>query len=215
MAALSLGKKLPITTLDRGVCKLHSWFGFCEETSVSQLDSSLFVYTTTHRSLKAYCAIWVRRPNFRHQASARVTMREHPAAEGGSVGEKCPGILPKFRLPRYIQESFTCRKATTWDRWLYFPSEERRAEDFFALKIRRLRPDVNPRTWVPKASTLPLDHRSRSLQSAVLSVYWLRYLSSCIKITIYFTLTCPSYIRSQDEVSVPLLRHVTTSLLLF
>jgi hypothetical protein len=33
---------------------------------------------------------------------------------------------------------------------------------FFALKIRRLRPGVNPRTWVPKASTLPLDHRSRS-----------------------------------------------------
>ena len=33
---------------------------------------------------------------------------------------------------------------------------------FFALKIRRLRPRANPRTWVPKASTLPLDHRSRS-----------------------------------------------------
>ena len=32
---------------------------------------------------------------------------------------------------------------------------------FFALKIRRLRPGFNPRTWVPKASTLPLDHRSR------------------------------------------------------
>jgi len=33
---------------------------------------------------------------------------------------------------------------------------------FFALKIRRLRPGANPRTWVPKASMLPLDHRSRS-----------------------------------------------------
>jgi hypothetical protein len=27
------------------------------------------------------------------------------------------------------------------------------------LKIRRLRPGLNPRTWVLKASTLPLDHR--------------------------------------------------------
>ena len=37
----------------------------------------------------------------------------------------------------------------------------RRAEDFYLpLKIRRLRPGLNPRTWVPKASTLPLDHRS-------------------------------------------------------
>jgi hypothetical protein len=33
---------------------------------------------------------------------------------------------------------------------------------FFARKIWRLRPGLNPRTWVPKASTLPLDHRSRS-----------------------------------------------------
>ena len=41
---------------------------------------------------------------------------------------------------------------------LYLPSEGRRAEDFFALKIRRLRPGFNPRPWVPKASTLPLDH---------------------------------------------------------
>ena len=44
---------------------------------------------------------------------------------------------------------------------LYFPSEGRRAEDFFALKNPKLRPGLNPRTLVPKASTLPLDHRSR------------------------------------------------------
>ena len=64
-------------------------------------------------------------------------------------------ILPEnSRLPRNIQGSFTCRKSTTWDRRLYFPSDGRRAEDFFS-------PGLNPRTWVPKASTLPLDHRSR------------------------------------------------------
>ena len=66
------------------------------------------------------------------------------------------------RLPRNIQGSFTCRKSTTWDKRLYFPSEGSRAEDFFSpWKNRRLRPGLNPRTWVPKASTLPLDHRSR------------------------------------------------------
>ena len=31
----------------------------------------------------------------------------------------------------------------------------------FRLKIRRIRLGLNPRTWVLKASTLPLDHRSR------------------------------------------------------
>ena len=34
------------------------------------------VYTTTHCSLKAYCAILVRRSNFRHQASPRMSPRE-------------------------------------------------------------------------------------------------------------------------------------------
>ena len=33
---------------------------------------------------------------------------------------------------------------------------------FSPWKIRRLRSGLNPRSWVPKASTLPLDHRSRS-----------------------------------------------------
>jgi hypothetical protein len=51
----------------------------------------------------------------------------------------------------------------TWDRRLYFPSEGRHAEDFFARKIRRLQPGLNPRTWVPEASTLT----TRAL------IYWL------------------------------------------
>ena len=51
------------------------------------------------------------------------------------VGEKWPmNSAWNARLPRSIQKSFTCRKSTTWDRRLYFPSEGRRAEDFFALK---------------------------------------------------------------------------------
>ena len=32
---------------------------------------------------------------------------------------------------------------------------------FSPWKIQRLRPGLNPRTWVPKVSTLSLDHRSR------------------------------------------------------
>ena len=38
------------------------------------------------------------------------------------------------RLPSNIQGSFTCRKSTTWDKRLYFPSEGKRAEDCFVLK---------------------------------------------------------------------------------
>ena len=65
------------------------------------------------------------------------------------------------RLPHNVQGSFTCRKSTTWDRRLYFPPQEGVLRIFSSWKIQRLRSGLNLRTWVPEASTLPLDHRSR------------------------------------------------------
>ena len=81
---------------------------------------------------------WLERSNSRH--------RESPVS-------KTTQANPSSGRPR-ILGSFTCRKFTTWDRRFYFPSEGRRAEDFFARKIRRLRQGLNPRTRVSKASTL-------------------------------------------------------------
>jgi hypothetical protein len=50
----------------------------------------IIIFNVRTAAFKAYCAIWVRRSNFRHQASPRVSPRESiPAAEGGTVGEKC------------------------------------------------------------------------------------------------------------------------------
>jgi hypothetical protein len=67
------------------------------------------------------------------QLSPLVVSPEILVAKG--VGEKWPmNFAWNARLPRSIQGSFTCRKSTTWDRRLYFPSVGRRAEDFFALK---------------------------------------------------------------------------------
>jgi len=62
------------------------------------------------------------------------TTREILVAEGGTVGEKWPVILPEIATFMSIQGSFTCCKSVTWDPQLYFPSKGRRAEDFFALK---------------------------------------------------------------------------------
>jgi len=89
------------------------------------------------------------------QRPPRLKRRERtPAAEWGTMGEKFPRSLPKVATSTSLLGSFTCRKFTTWDRRLYFPSERRRAEDFFARKIRRLWPGLNPRTRVPEANTL-------------------------------------------------------------
>jgi len=50
------------------------------------------------------------------------------------VGENWPVILPEIATSTSIQGSFRCHKSATWDPQLYFPSEGRRAEDFFTLK---------------------------------------------------------------------------------
>jgi len=66
-----------------------------------------------------------------------------------------------------------------------FTSPPKESEDFFALKIGRLRPGANPQTWVPKASMLPLNHRSRLIhhvtkRKQVLLMLTLRRLMSYI-----------------------------------
>jgi len=78
-----------------------------------------------------------------------------PSSERWNCGrERCPVvILPKFRLPRIF-----------WD--LLHAVNLRHGTDGFTSPPKEvvqapLRPSLNPRTWVPKASTLPLDHRSR------------------------------------------------------
>jgi hypothetical protein len=71
------------------------------------------------------------------------------------MGEKWPVKFSQtIRLRRNFWGLLTCRKVATWDIRLYFPSEGRHAEDFFARQIRRLRPGLNPRTWVPEVSML-------------------------------------------------------------
>ena len=85
-------------------------------------------------------------------------------------------ILPEnARLPRNIQGSFTCHKIYDMGQTALLPFRRKACWGFFRPeKIRRLRPGLNPRTWVPKASTLPLDHRSRFY--AMILVLFMYYL---------------------------------------
>jgi len=62
--------------------------------------------------------------------------RETPSSERWNYMDKRHGryFAQNVDLHVTFYGSFTCRKSTTWDRRLYFPSEGRRAEDFAALK---------------------------------------------------------------------------------
>jgi hypothetical protein len=96
-----------------------------------------------------------RAANFRHKSPpASEATLANPAAEGRTMSGKWPRNFAESGDFHVTFVFFYMPLNKTWDRRPYFPSEGRRAEDFFARKIRRFRPGLNPRT-------LPLDHRSR------------------------------------------------------
>ena len=98
-----------------------------------KLCNLFIIFNYALQPFEAYCAIGVRRSNFRHQASPRVSPRESTQRRkvellARNVREFCLNAV--FHLTfRDLLHAVKLRHG------LYFPSEERRAEDFFALKI--------------------------------------------------------------------------------
>jgi hypothetical protein len=125
---------------------------------------------------EAYCAIWVRRSNFR-RASPRVSPRASPQRRkvelwARNVQEFC--LNAEFHVTfRDLLHAVKLRHGTDG---FTSPPKEGVLRIFFALKIWLFWPGVNPRTWVPKASTLPPDHRSRmygyETWSVTLNIGW-------------------------------------------
>ena len=76
--------------------------------------------------------------------------------------ERFPVILPKFRLPRKFSDLLHAANLRHGTDGFTSPPKECVLRISSPQKMRRLRPGLNPRTWVLKASTLLLDHRSRS-----------------------------------------------------
>jgi hypothetical protein len=129
---------------------------------MTQILVIIIIFNLRTAAFKAYCAIWVRRSKFRHQASPRMLPREGTQRRKVELGARnvwkfCLNAdfhvtfrdLLHFVKLRHGTDGFTS------------PPKEGVLRIFSPLKFRRLRPGVNPRTWIPKASTLPLDHRSR------------------------------------------------------
>ena len=76
------------------------------------------------------------------------------------------------------------------------PPKEGVLRIFSSLKIRWLRPGLNPRTWVLKASMLPLDHRSRYIY--ISSSYLLRVRCVPWSLVLKVELVPPSLLRSSN-----------------
>ena len=104
-------------------------------------------------AFKAYCAIWVRRSYFCHQASPRVSPRASTQRWNVEL------------WARNVREVFLNSDKHVTFRDLLHSVKLRHGTDGFTSSQKEgvIRRGPNPRTWVPKASTLSLDHRS-SLQ---------------------------------------------------
>jgi len=110
-------------------------------------------------SLKAYCTTLsppsvLVVPTFAARCLHAYNNARDPSSERWNyVGKR----VPEFWLNddfHAIWGTFTCRNSKTWDRRLYFPSEGRHVEDFFALK----NPDDFGRVWTRERGYLKAAH---------------------------------------------------------
>jgi hypothetical protein len=80
---------------------------------------------------------------------------EPSVSEGGKLGrEMADRISPWTQLPCNRKGSLTCRKSAYGTHGFTSLPKEGMLRIFTPEKIRRLRPSLNPRTWVPEGSML-------------------------------------------------------------
>jgi len=126
-----------------------------------------------------------------------VQRRERPlAAEGGTLRgrEMFRQISPRIRLPRNSRDLLHAANLQHGTDGFTSPPKEGVLRIFSPLKIRRLLPGLNPRTWVPKASTLPLDHRTNDYRPKHDLGFSAAYRCSVYKVCI-FTAYTDAYVR--------------------
>ena len=143
-------------------------YGRLEETQHLHLQQQddyaiIIIFNLSTAAFKAYCAIWVKRSNFRHQASPRVsplesTQRRKVELWARNVRQFCLNadlhvtfrdLLHAVKL-RHGTDGFTS------------PPKEGMLRIFFLPKNPTASNGCeHPQTWIPKASTLPLYYRSR------------------------------------------------------
>jgi hypothetical protein len=107
-------------------------------------------------------------------SASRPTTRETPSSVrwNSSWARNIPTISSTIQLPPKCRDLLHAANLRHGTDGFTSPPKEGVFRIFSPLKIRRLRPGLNPRTWVPKANTLPLDHRSRyTLYIHTLNIY--------------------------------------------
>jgi len=114
---------------------------------ISVIKVIIIIFQLHTAAFKAYCAIWVRRSNFRHQASPRVSPRESTQRRKVELWAR---NVRYFCLNANLHVAFRdllhAVKLRHETDGFASPPKEGMLRNFFALNIRRLRPGATPRT---------------------------------------------------------------------
>jgi hypothetical protein len=104
-----------------------------------------------------------RRSHIRHQVPPRPPKRERSQRWKGELWARIlSGNFAEMTTSTPFRDLLHAANLRQGTEGFTSPPKEGVPRIFSSLKIRRLRPGLNPRTWVLKASTVPLDHRSHS-----------------------------------------------------
>jgi hypothetical protein len=117
------------------------------------------------------------------------------AAESGTLRgrEMFQQISSRIRLPRNSRDLLHAANRRHGTDGFTSPPKEGVLRIFSPLKIWRLRPGLNPWTWIPKASTLPLDHR-RILKFDIFASCCSFYYAKCLsKQSTLYSISCIQY----------------------
>ena len=87
-------------------------------------------------------------------------MRDPSSGSGNCGRECCPVIFAEMTASTPFRDILHAANLRNGTDGFTSPPKEGVLRIFSPLKIRRLRLGLNPRTWVLKASTITLDHRS-------------------------------------------------------
>jgi hypothetical protein len=118
-----------------------------------------------------------RSSHFRHQVPPRPLRREK--SQRGKVelwARILPGSFAEMTTSTPFRDLLQAANLRHGTEGFTFSPKGGVLRIFPPLKIRRLRPGLNPRTWVLKTSTLPLDHRSRLCVCVCVCVYIYIYI---------------------------------------
>jgi hypothetical protein len=132
-----------------------------QRPELSQVTGMALVRCILSKFLGVVCHCFPPRTSATRCSHVRHDARDPSGGRWNCGREYCPVIFAEMTTSTSFRDLLHAANLRHGTDGFTSPPKEGVLRIFSPLKIRQLRPGLNPRTWVLKVSTLPLDHRSR------------------------------------------------------